>query len=328
LRNALTGGDSLPEGGYDNSNTDWSLCLPSVSSSSSSSSSQWTETYDRLKRGQLKTVAQLNGALDQYAYRARRTGHVAAGIGIFINPRKLKLVGLDKITVGGDGSSSSSSDDDVFVFALLGKLQCLRTGSFFFAAVAHLKSGSSVSAGRDRTKQLSALRQKIREKAGSSTVILGMDGNYDLSLAPCYEGDTEGDPGSEWRKLQVEDGFSNWTTAMMQSAKNSTLLPVSVNKMRGPFSSQVHKWGAYQLRNIDYLMIKRGLRFKTIVNAGDIQKYPRSLLEQLTENGSSLAEILALNSAEGGGGGFMNRLMPTAENPSDHCPIVVDLIED
>ena len=31
---------------------------------------------------------------------------------------------------------------------------------------------------------------------------------------------------------------------------------VTVNKMRGMFSAQVKKWGNYQLRNIDYVMLR------------------------------------------------------------------------
>lgn len=115
-----------------------------------------------------------------------------------------------------------------------------------------------------------------------------------------------------------------------------SLHAVSVNKMRGMFSAQIKKWGAYQLRNIDYVMLRTAgkafgaweaaagqqLRMVRVVNADRLQVYSKKTLNKLTED-SSIEEILKLDRAEP----FVGGLLPNGRNPSDHEPVVVEFVQ-
>lgn len=124
---------------------------------------------------------------------------------------------------------------------------------------------------------------------------------------------------------------------------------VTVNKMRGMFSAQVKKWGNYQLRNIDYVMLRsiapassassgsgsdnnsgatggaksKSWKMTRLCNRDrfvrDCSYSRKDVLECLDED-SSMVDILKVNRS----GGFLRGILPSGANPSDHEPVCVE----
>lgn len=120
---------------------------------------------------------------------------------------------------------------------------------------------------------------------------------------------------------------------------------MTVNKMRGMFSAQVKKWGNYQLRNIDYVMLRSIAPAPSAAGSGsdnnsaassakswkmtrlcnrdrfvrDCSYSRKNVLECLDED-SSMVDILKVNRT----GGFLRGILPSGANPSDHEPVCVE----
>ncbi|CAD7956894.1 unnamed protein product [Amoebophrya sp. A25] len=228
----------------------------------------------------------------------------------------------------------------------------------FVTGVAHLKSGAEASDAQARGEQIRILQTEFERYAATYDLVLGMDGNYDQALVGFnYAGDAEGTSGG-WQSLQ-KFGMVNYLESLKNEqrygrrrevcgddgvfSKKDQLHAVTVNKMRGMFSAQVKKWGAYQLRNIDYVMSRRAgaltntevnahtpsvtrpaqisLEPEEVVNAQDLMVFERAeILHRLTED-TSIEEIMKLN--ETAPREFVSQLLPSDRIPSDHLPVVV-----
>lgn len=277
----------------------------------------------------------------------KRTGPVVIGSGVFVNPEKFKIVHAERVF-----------EDLGVLVKVAPKVASLFTKSPapFCVFSGHLKSGNNEDKdGAKRFTQLQRFQQTVADSDACRglELIIGMDGNYDRTLGATYvdtkktdhelqliarqQGRQLTDHELAWiywnQHLPTSPAKKIWDGSYFQSyLELADLGPdellVSVNKMRGLSSEQVKKWGEYQLRNIDYVFLKKvagldgGLAMKQFVNLENLQRYPVAVLQKLTEE-STIEDILKVLKDHPE---IMQKLMPNADEPSDHSPIVMEFI--
>eukprot|EP00392_Amoebophrya_sp_AT5.2_P005088 g5097.t1 len=319
------------------------------------------ELQELLSAKDSKDPARVNEVLgDRFLYRARKIGPAVCGVCVLVDREKFNV--LEAKPIG-----------DFAYLAVVERKRRPTTGSLGGVAPASEGSGDDYYriSGEERGAQISQILDavdSVNELARNWPVILGMDGNYDQGLCGAnYPEDSEAVTGG-WALLR-ERGYRNWVELGSSGSEEVDIMDnddfrdshvVTVNKMRGMFSSQVAKWGEYMLRNIDYVFVRSTpapspdtgedksktkhqslmrLRLAEVCNACDLQRYSkRGVLTQLRES-CTLDDILRLDlaaqAAQAPPGsrsprsamnrGFVGRLMPSGENPSDHQPVVLQL---
>lgn len=253
----------------------------------------------------LDQLTELQDECRYLPYVPLKTGPSLNGFAILINESRFTLQSVQRI---------EAREDKRKALALMVVVQCVETGHEFSVLTAHLKSGDSEKDGETREKQIAEITAGLALE--ERPIIFGFDGNCDSTL----------ETAKGWDKLD-DAGFVNYTELDKKLKENShTSHLVTVNKIRGMFSAQVSKWGSYELRNIDYLMLRsnsepNGLAMKQVVNREeDRQLYCIKILKEICASKTCIQDVLRLNEKAN----FLGKTMPSIENPSDHAPIVAE----
>ena len=267
----------------------------------------------------------------------KKNGPAVMGSGVFVNPEKFVITHVKEVEDPAAAAPKKEGDKREGLGVLVKVEPKGAEKRPFCVFSAHLKSGNDEEKdGKKRKEQLATMQKTVgdSEECRGLELIIGMDGNYDRTLAE----HSEKGAAEYWNKYlpttpESQIYFQSYLDLAKMNHLNEDELLVSCNKMRGLFSAQVKKWGEYQLRNIDYVLLKKHpalaptLAFENLVNIGrgedlDLQKYPKSWLQEMTEETPVEGIIKFL----GNHPRAMEGLMPntTKRQPSDHSPVVVD----
>ena len=259
----------------------------------------------------------------------KKTGPVVMGSGVFVNPEKFVIVHAEEVE---DPASRSGEGLGMLVKVVSKPL----LDAPFCVLSAHLKSGENQKDGAKRSEQLAKMQRSVAASAECRhlELIVGMDGNADRTLGQHSASKNAPAAPSYWDQHLPTSENPWWDGSFFQSYLDLAKLGpgellVLSNKMRGLFSEQVKKWGEYQLRNIDYVLLKKkisqslgGLAMTEFVNVDELQRYPVEVLQSLTEE-TSVEDIINILEKHPE---VMEGLMPNYDGnrPSDHAPIVVE----
>jgi len=265
-------------------------------------------------------------------YALKTVNGIIMGSAIFVKPGRFHLVVGEKLKDPISPDEHFASVAEVVPLSA----QCSdRSPPHVVVIAAHLASGAAERDGRTRMKQLAVLQVFLQgAHIEDANVLLGFDGNFDKVLA--REGTwSQHNEYIQWRIFSESTGLANYIDVLQDTqtygpdrsqATRDVKHVITVNKIRAMGSSQVEKWGEYQLRNIDYCMLRSAkcvgdrlsLRMRSVVNADALQVYDLRTLKGLTT--ASCSDILRLDMQSPVR--FLPHLMPNRHS-SDHDPVVL-----
>ncbi|CAD7926508.1 unnamed protein product [Amoebophrya sp. A120] len=350
---------------------------PADESSTTGSDQQTTATFDELQKILRRSkeeekddkiyIKRLNEdpvLTSQFSYVLRPVGPTVIGTALFVDPKRFEVVKRERVkdfaviaTVRTKRNQGGGTVPGNKVQEAAAKIP---PPSTFAVVSAHLASGVLETDFEDRVEQVADLLETLnRPEYTAIPVLLGMDGNFDRKVDMIKVRNGDHFAGSwdaafadfeQWEDVSVGKKHEKYLVSRNQEVQVDSLKadngfdehPVTVNRLRGMFSSQVKKWGDYQLRNIDYVMVRNPkrsvelaeveedadkkaivaappalfLHIRSVLNSKSLQAFPikNTLLKAV-----NLDDILEADKETP----LLGGMLPNGENPSDHAPVAV-----
>eukprot|EP00928_Gymnodinium_smaydae_P038842 TRINITY_DN26690_c0_g1_i1.p1 TRINITY_DN26690_c0_g1~~TRINITY_DN26690_c0_g1_i1.p1 ORF type:complete len:671 (-),score=80.09 TRINITY_DN26690_c0_g1_i1:227-2083(-) len=175
-------------------------------------------------------------------------------------------------------------------------------------------TGPKTDTTRGFAEWLKELTDDVRSTIGSDAhlgIVLMMDGNS-------YQGFAQGKvtvKDNMYHDLVNQTGLENFELPLGEADSEEKLdiddrsdlpekIAISVNKIRGVDTAQLHKLGEYQLDRIDYMLVNPTVLEKPII---PLDVVSRSQEKRLSADSP------------------YNYILPNADNPSDHLPLVATI---